>query len=264
MNESQDNSNRLLDTTDCLEAVGVFRGWKNFLFAIVILCLLLLQASFWLVDTGYIKTTSIETDNAAKSSSPVAVAEGTEQTNEVTKQIAEETDKIQEAAKQVAAEPNQPAKAISQKPQKPQQRKTSLGFDIKFEQLAWLIRLLNFMLIPSAVLYCLTILFSLKVSLLGRLGGINHISRAFFLSLVMLVLLLPWQRLFTGIVVGAMYSSEELLDSYLASDGRGIFGTAFYYLRFTGFWLLAVLLLILSQFRSGRWTKTILRRLEVI
>ena len=47
--------NDLLDTTDCLEAVGVFRGWKNFLFLVVLLCLLLLQASFYLVDRGYIR-----------------------------------------------------------------------------------------------------------------------------------------------------------------------------------------------------------------
>jgi hypothetical protein len=54
-------------------------------------------------------------------------------------------------------------------------------------------------------------LFALKVSMLGKLGGINHISRAFFLSLVMVVLLLPWQRFFSGIVAGAIYSPAELL-----------------------------------------------------
>jgi hypothetical protein len=37
-----------------------------------------------------------------------------------------------------------------------------------------------------------------------------------------------------------------------------------HYLRFTGLWLLVVLLLVLSQIRSARWAKTILRRLEVV
>ena len=55
MNENQGRQVNLVETTDCLEAVGVCRGWKNFLFVIVALCLLLLQASFWLVDTGYVK-----------------------------------------------------------------------------------------------------------------------------------------------------------------------------------------------------------------
>jgi len=61
-----------------------------------------------------------------------------------------------------------------------------------------------------------------------------------------------------------MYTPEELLCRCAASDTSGIFGLFFYYLRFTGYWLLIVFLLIFSQFRSGRWTKTILRRLEVI
>jgi len=239
MNEGQNQQKNLVDTTDCLEAVGVFRGWKNFLFVIAILCLLLLQVSFWLVNFGYVKT-----DEEVESESSAVVAEDTEQ--------------IEAAAKQVTAEPNQPTEAA------PQQQKTSPLFGIKFKQLSLLIRFVNFVLIPTAVLYCLTMLFSLKVSLLGRLGGINHIARAFFLSLVMLVLLLPWQRFFSGIVVGAIYTPGELVRWYTVETTGGIFGIILYYLRFTGYWLLVLLLLILSQLRSIRWAKAILRRLEVI
>ena len=107
-------------------------------------------------------------------------------------------------------------------------------------------------------------LFSLKVSLLGRLGGINHISRAFFLSLTFLVLLLPWQRFFGGVVAGAIYTPGELLRWYTVETTGGIFGIIFYYLRFTGYWLLVVLLLIFAQLRSARWAKATIRRLEVI
>jgi hypothetical protein len=46
----------LLDTTDSLEAVSVFRGWKNLMFLIVFLCLLLTQSGFWLVNTGLVDT----------------------------------------------------------------------------------------------------------------------------------------------------------------------------------------------------------------
>jgi hypothetical protein len=107
-------------------------------------------------------------------------------------------------------------------------------------------------------------LFALKVSMLGRLGGINHISRAFFLSLAMVVLLLPWQRFFSGIVAGAMYSPAELLSRCADAETRGIFGSVLFYLRFSVYWLLVVLLLIFSQLRSFRWAKATLRRLEVI
>ena len=255
MNEDQDKQKNLLDTTDCLEAIGVFRGWKNSLFVIVILCLLLLQASFWAVNVGWVKTNDDDTQTAP----PAAAAiEEAEKTSETAEKPAEKTDEIKEAAKQVAAEPNKPAEAISQL-----SRKAGFAFSITVKHLTWLIRLLNFILIPAAVLYCLTMLFSLKVSLLGRLGGINHIARAFFISLLMLVLLLPWQRFFAGVVFGAIYTPGELLTSCTA-ETRSIFGTVYHYYRFTGHWLLVVLLLIFSQIRSARWAGAILRRLEVI
>ena len=119
------------------------------------------------------------------------------------------------------------------------------------------------MLALTAALYMLTLLFSLKVSLVGRLGGINHIVRAFFLSLVMVVLLLPWQKLFGPTVLGAMYSPDELAKACTVKP-EGIFGIVIHYLRFTGYWALVVLLFILSQIRGSRWSKAILRRLEVI
>ena len=242
MNEEQGKQNNLIDTTDCLEAVGVFRGWKNFLFVIIILCLLLLQVSFWLVNLGYVKTAE------EVESEPSAV-------------VAEDPDQIEAAAKKVTTEPNQPTEAA---PQQPQQQLSSLFDSIKFKHLAWLIRFVNFALILAAILYCLTMLFSLKISLLGRLGGINHISRAFFLSLAFLVLLLPWQKFFAGVVAGAMYTPSELVRWYTVETTGGIFGIIFYYLRFTGYWLLILLLLIFAQLRSARWAKATIRRLEVV
>ena len=247
MNENQAGQKNLLDTTDCLEAIGVFRGWKNFLFVIAILCLLLLQISFWLVHVGYIGTCD---EPAAVGGVPGGNAQD-----------------VDEAAKKVAAKANEPAEATSQSTGRlsvePQQSATEESlFGMTFGHLAWLIRFVNVVLILTATLYCLAMLFSLKISLIGRLGGINHICRAFFISLIMLVLLLPWQRAFGCVVVGAMYTPCEL--KWCSAETSGIFCSILYYLRFTGYWLLIVLLLILSQVRSCRWTKAILRRLEVI
>ena len=234
MNENQAGPSSLLDTTDCLEAIGVFRGWKNFFFIIVVLCLLLLQASFWVVKTGYIPATEYPGNEA------VAVG-------------GDLSEDVGEAAKKVAAEQSEPAEA---------KMEDSL-FGITFKHLAMGIRVANAILVLAGLLYCLTILLSLKVSLVGRLGGMNHISRAFFLSLVMLILLLPWQRVFGGVVLGAIYSPCELVK-WSSAETPNIFGIILYYLRFCGYWLLILLLLIFSQLRSGRWTKSILRRLEVI
>ena len=259
MNEEKNGPTNLLDTTDCLEAIGVFRWWKNLFFLIVVLCLLLLQGLFWLVETGCIKTGGEE----VKIDTSVVATEEAKPAGEAAKEVpAGAVDKIAEAAKEVAGGPNQPVKAA---PQEHPSKKIAVILGVKFEHLAWLVRLFNFVIVPSAALYCLTMLFCLKVSLVGRLGGINHISRAFFISLVMVVFLLPWYKLASGAFVGALYGPEELSASCGTAESCKEFTTMIlHYLRFSGLWLLVVLLLIFSQIRSARWAKTILRRLEVV
>jgi len=248
MDNDQAKKDNLVETTDCLEAVGVFRGWKNFLFIIVVLCLILLQISFWLVNTGYVKA-----EDSAKSDKSAVASEGKGQAGE---------------EKEAVEEPNQPTK-LSQEPKQPgeagaeKQQQAGSPFGIRFKHVAWGVRFVNFVVVPAAALYCLTMLFILKVSLLGRLGGINHICRAFFLSLVMVVLLLPWQLVFGGVVAGAIYTPGELLSA-CGNEAGGIFEAVLHYLRFVGYWVLVMLLLVLSQHRSCRWTKATLRRLEVI
>jgi hypothetical protein len=308
MNESQAGPNNLLDTTDCLEAVGVFKGWKNFLFVIVLLCLLLLQASFLLVDFDCIEidkqppggepaVTSDLTKLEQESAEPATKKDMQKSVVNIDKLVeavkAEEAAKPEQAAKpeetvepqetakpeevnepeesvkpNEADEPNQPAEKIS----KAAGHNLQLAIawppkdflsGITFENLSWVIRIANAVLILTASLYCLSMLFSLKISMLGRLGGINHISRAFFLSLLMLILLLPWQRIFGSVVPGAIFTPEELAKWSSAEPGD-ILDRVIYYLRFSGYWLLILLLLILSQIRSIRWGKAILRRLEII
>ena len=253
MDETPGKHNHLINTTDCLEAVGVFRCWKNFLFIILILCLLFLQGIFWLVNLGYFQTSGPD-------SHPVVM---------FTEKPADANEQTQ--ADQAAAidQPNEPAIAVSQPNQPAAQHpkeKPEIGWanKIKFDWVAWTIRFLNFALAFAAILYCLTMLFSLKISLLGRLGGINHIARAFFLSLVLLVLILPWQLVFAPIITGSMFTPAELLRACTEEKSFGIFGTILFYLRFTGFWLLVLLLLVFSHIRSARWAKALLRRLEVI
>jgi hypothetical protein len=256
MNENQAGPNSLLDTTDCLEAIGVFRGWKNFFFIIIVLCLLLLQICFWAVNTGYIPAKECPGN---KAQSNEAVAGG----------LGRNVEDVNDAAKKVAAEQNEPAGAEIEEPQQSNTVRLSSPksadslFGITFKHLAMAIRIVNAVLVLTGTLYCLTILLALKISLVGRLGGINHICRAFFLSLIMLVLLLPWQRVFGGIVLGAIYTPCELVKG-CSAETSGILGIVLHYLRFSGYWLVILLLLIFSQLRSGRWTKTILRRLEVI
>jgi hypothetical protein len=257
MNDNLGGPSNLLDTTDCLEAVGLFKGWKNILFIVIMLCLLLLQASFWFVHTGLIKIA----DKSGATMPRIVLAPAPDVNDPAGAHVAGPN------------EPNQPADAnAGTRMETPEDTKATpdtprrrgfLPFQITFEQVSWLLRFVNALLVLAAVLYCLTLLFSLKVSLIGRLGGINHVSRAFFLSLMMLVLLLPWQIVFGPAVPGALYMPSELARACAAKPG-GIFEQVLLYLRFTAYWLLIVLLLILTQLRSTRWTRAILRRLEVI
>ncbi|MHC4239093.1 MAG: hypothetical protein ACYSUC_04970 [Planctomycetota bacterium] len=203
MNGNQDRPENLLDTTDCLEAVGIFRGWKNFLFIITVLCLLVLQISFWAVDLGLVTGEEVQGESPA-----VTSAAGTRAPNIA---ASAQPDEITTAARKVTTDANlSPVEAPSDKLAEPVEAKGGVLPWIEFRHLAWLIRLLDFVVILTAMLYCLTMLFSLKISLLGRLGGINHISRAFFLSLIFVVLLLPWQKLFGPVVKGAIFTPGEL------------------------------------------------------
>jgi hypothetical protein len=237
MNENHNRQSSMVETTDCLEAVGVLRRWKNFMFTITILCLLLLQASFWLVDIGY-----VDTDEATQSSSAVVTTGEASATAETA------------ASGEDQASQEQPSESglLSGVP-------NSLTFDL----LARITQFVNGLLLLAAALYSLTLLISLTVSLIGRLGGINHVCRAFFLSLIMVVLLVPWQRLSGFTIVGVTFTPDEL-SRWFASKSGDIFSLGLYYLRFCGYWLFVLLLLFMSQLRTARWTNAILRRLEII
>ena len=55
MNENWSTSTGMVEVTDSLEAIAVFRVWKNVFLTLLILCLLVVQGGFWLVDQGIIK-----------------------------------------------------------------------------------------------------------------------------------------------------------------------------------------------------------------
>ena len=276
MNENQNGSGNLLDTTDCLEAVGVFKGWKNFFFIIIVLCILLIQACFWLTDLGFIGI-----DQEANASQTPALQE-----NMPIPEVNEPAEAPEQEQTETPEEPNEPNVSIDtsghnfpillasettvdnsedaeEDTEEAETESDGFLFGITFNHLVWVMRIANPVLILVAVLYCLTMIFSLKVSMLGRLGGINHITRAFFLSLIVLILIIPWQRIFDGMILGAVFTSDELIKGY-SEKTSDMLDIILYYMRFCGYMVLAFLLLILAQIRSSRWSKAILRRLEII
>jgi len=239
MNEGPINQGDMIETTDCLEAVGVFRGWKNFFFLIVLICLLLAQGAFWAANLELVEKSGDDPAAAAAPGADVA--------------------RVQDAAAGAVADANATSAT------KTGGLTARFGFfrNVQSSHLDRTIELVSGVLIVAAALYCLAMFFSLMVSLIGRLGGISHIARAFFLSLIMLVLVIPWQKLLGSSVVGVVYTPAELAD-WLPNKSNSLLNTALYYLRFTGYWVVVMLLLLMSQIRSSRWTKAILRRLEII
>ena len=255
MGQEQPRMSNLVDTTDCLEAVSAIKFWKNLLFLIILLGLLIVQSSFLVMNFHLVKN-----DNVVLG--PPAGGEAAESPTVA--------DKIKEAAQQIAAdsnavavEPNmQQSLQVGAEPNKPAPVELTISLRLRAKHIAAIVRFLDFILIPASLLYCLTILFALKVSLIGRLGGINHIARAFFLSLLFVVLLLPWQLLFAPVFAGAMFTPSEMMAACQADKTKLAYVSMI--LRFSVYWVLVVLLLLAAQMRSMRWAKATLRRLDVM
>jgi len=230
----------------CLDTVRMVCWWKNFLFMVMLLCLLIGQASFWLVKAGYVGV-----ENKPRSVSSLA-AGAQSQTNKT--------------AGQIINDPPGAAAAKIEVPVKLPWKTNPVAFDITFERVAQLLRVTNHVLILGSVLYAVAIFFGLTVSLGGRFGGLNHMCAAAYFSLVALVLLLPWQAAWHSIASGAIYTPGELAGLPAAGpSGSGTaitFGQALIYLRFTGYWVLAMVVLILAQSRSGRWSGITIRKLK--
>ena len=272
----QENQKRdLIDKTDCLEASGVFRGWKNFLFVIVLLLLLAVQGSFWVTELGLVKSEDAmvkppDSEVPPSGTDKLVVPPDENSPNEVN--VSEQdtvpantvTSQVEQAARWVVESDANMAKAGERKAEKEEKsRLPALPFKIKQSSLEKFVKVVNFILLPAAVLYCLTILFSLKVSLVGRLGGVNHITRAFFVSLVFVILLMPWQVFFEGVFKGVMFTPSELLRSCGTDESCTAYSLIIHYLRFVVYWLIAFVLFISAQIKTMRWSRKTLQRLGV-
>ncbi len=233
MNGIPDNQSNMIETSDSLEAVGVFRGWKNIFFGLVLACLLLTQAAFWLINLNVVEAP------AAAGPAESSVAPTT-----------------------VATPPGQTATPAAETGTASRGLVAKLLPSLDFGYTARVVELLNGVLLVAGILLAASTFFGLMVSMVGRLGGINHISRAFVLALIAAVLLVPWQVLGLN-VLGVTWTPAELVR-WLPTKGTDLWNTVIFYLRFSGYWAAVTLLVLLAQIRSTCWSKSILRRLEII
>lgn len=271
----------MIDSTDSYEAAMVMKGMKNFLFWVLLAMLLASQALFWLDRLGGVdktgcticpsKTTTpacpmtYRTDSFLSELVPLAaqtpIAEQAEQVVQKVEQQADDETKPAEPDVLIEQTAPEAAPAAEIAESTPDRDIDWERFRLTCRTAFGLVRAFNFVMFMTAVLYCLTLLMNLKISLNGKLGGINHISQAFFWSLFFLVFLTPWQVLLPGVVLGAMYLPGELLCGAWAKADASTFWKVLLYLRFTGLWLVVLWMLLCAQLRSVKWAKATLRRL---
>jgi len=131
---------------------------------------------------------------------------------------------------------------------------------LRSANLAWLVDLCNAMTLFGSILYLFCTAATLGISIVGRLGGIKHISKAFFHSLVVAVLLVPWQDILGPMVAGAIFSLDEICKAMTT----GPTSNYMHYLRFSVYPLALLTLLAIAQWHGRRWTKVVLQRLEIL
>ncbi len=86
----------------------------------------------------------------------------------------------------------------------------------------------------TALLMCITVLFAVTLSLVGRLGGMSGLIGSFYWSLLLLAMVVPWQDIFPGqgMARGAVFGLSELqsgqlrwqMSSQAMLDAIGYFG----------------------------------------
>jgi hypothetical protein len=127
--------------------------------------------------------------------------------------------------------------------------------------LAWFLHATKLLTPLFALLLVLVLALAVNFSLLGRLGGAAGLTSALLWSLILLLLVCPWQLVLRGgLACGAMYDMSELiahtrrvLPAWGAQDVR-LEIPAVYYVRFAGLPLVALIvwLAVLLKFSRGR------------
>jgi len=218
-------------TLSILKTTRLLRTWKNLLFILITLCLVLIQVCFWLAYTGKIEI--------ARKTNPDEV---------IVQNVTLSNSSVDTGMENATNGTN------------------NTGFfdkNISFQQIIPMLHFVNVILVFASVLYVLVILLCISASFGGGLGGLSQISRSFITAMVMFVLLFPWQNIFGSSLIGVVYSPNELYQWHLA-DMNSTFSIVLLFLRFTGYWILVMLLLMKVQIHSWLWSKAIFPKLKKV
>jgi len=125
--------------------------------------------------------------------------------------------------------------------------------------LSWALPAAKFLAPTACMLLVLMLLFAVKLSLIGRLGGIAGLVGALLWSVILLALVAPWQQIFKGsLACGAMSSYGEMVNwvnkFHAPADGKasGMTDQIFFYARFIAYPAMALLVWLVVQVKFAR------------
>lgn len=235
---------------DAMEAFKTFGGARSLFFWILIFGLLSIQAVFWVVNCGMVDAVLQETERPQEDTEIIDINNGGHQSANWILTADE-------------FEPGSPG-AGKLEDELPGKSEKQLGKAKSLHAaLPVIVKALNCILTFTSVLYCLSLLIGMKLALVGRLGGLADSGKAFFLSLLVMVFIVPWQHAISREIPAVLFAYGELLMSYEQNRGfDDLLGNIVYYGRYVGFWFLTMVILSITQWRSCRAVKSVQSRLD--
>jgi len=152
-------------------------------------------------------------------------------------------------APETAVAPNPPA-ASQPVPQTP----TGTGKNMPRLILKYIVGLSDYFGLIFSILLSLMLLLLLNVMLIGRLIGVSHVTAAFIFSLIVLLLVFPWQAILNNQdlsaqefkVPGVLYTFDELV-----ANGHFANGNFVQWFRFMLAPIIAIVLVFTVLLKSG-------------
>lgn len=129
----------------------------------------------------------------------------------------------------------------------------SASAEVWRQTLGWVLPAGKFAGLVSSVLLALTLMFAVKLALHGQTGGVAGLISAFFWSLLLWAVLVPWQQVLpqATFACGSLSNLGELMDATAkatAADAQWLSQTL-YYARFAAYPGVALLLWLIVQVR---------------
>jgi hypothetical protein len=128
--------------------------------------------------------------------------------------------------------------------------------------LAWAMPIAKFVAPVACGMAILLLLFSVKLSLIGRLGGVGGLVGALLWAVLLLMLVTPWQQILRGsMATGALCNLPDLLRGVSGmktpADGKApeMLAQAIYYGRFIAYPVVALFVWVLVQCKYARGYK---------